>query len=199
MAAQMAMVLLGVALKILLFVILAITAFVSNIPGYIEETHRRWRNIKLKSAIKRLDPSFVKAINEWSEARLYAAVLLLLNSRGRGVSLQKAIENSLLHLSSNTANWPLITALKTEFSAIADILAKASTNEDCSGQVMTQTALLAKRLKAIDQAENIIAYLLEMDEFLLATGPKTQLQETLIQVFSDFTGLRFITKRPTDG
>lgn len=172
---------------------LAITAFISNLPGYIEELYRRWRNIKLKGAVKKLDSAFVKAIAEWDEARLYAAVLLLLNSHGRGVSLQTAIENNLQGLASNTAYWPLLTGLKAEFSATADTLAKAPMDKDTSfKQVMAQTALLAQRLKAIDKAENIIAYLLEMDEFLLTAGPKTKLQETLIQVFSDFSGLRFI-------
>lgn len=200
MAAQMAMVLLSVALKALFFLVLAITAFISNLPSYIEETHRRWRNIKLKGAVKKLDAALVKAIGEWDEARLYAAVLLLLNSHGRGVSLQTAIENNLQGLASNTADWPLLTGLKTEFSTTADTLAKAPMDKDTSfKQAMAQTALLAQRLKAIDKAENIIAYLLEMDEFLLTAGPKTKLQETLIQVFSDFTGLRFIAERPTGG
>lgn len=193
MAAQMAMVLLSVALKALFFLVLAITAFISNLPGYIEETHRRWRNIKLKGAVKKIDATLLKAIGEWNEARLYAAVLLLLNSHGRGVPLEKAIENSLQHLSSNSAKWLQLTRLKTEFSPVADALKKAPADEVASHQLaMTQTVLIAQRLKAATKPENIIAYLLEVDEFLLAAGPKTKLQETLIQVFSDFTGLRFI-------
>ncbi len=158
----------------------------SGLPERWRLRRRQQRNAALEAqldggviAVERL---FANADRE----HLVAALVLLLAEYGRGIGGSEATARARRLIAQHATEWPLLLASQDELDSAALVLAPLA--ED--GQHALAMAALARRIPVVLDAEDTTEVLLQADELAVTQAPRTELQETLLQVFSDFADLR---------
>ena len=160
-------------------------------PYALRTLKRRLRNRRLEDRIPDSAALFTSPPAEWSRAELLAGVLLVLEAWGRGRKAVGVAEQIAPRLKDS--NESLLREAQPAFARVAQRLEVARNEAGDEARSVPQTcmALLARCISQALSAEVTAEALLQADEFALAQGQRTRLQEQLLEVFTDFAGIRF--------
>ena len=153
---------------------------------------RRFRNWQVRKAQTQLSPAFIETLETWSEDQIVAATALAFLAWGRGFDLQLALQplkealdgsNKLAELTSSQPDLEDVSVRMSEwYGGDADLGGPLP--------VLARTATLAEMAARRVSGDRLPKLLLGIDDAALQQAPKTRLQEQMLTVFCDFSGLR---------
>ncbi len=152
---------------------------------------RRWRrNARLRRQRKRLGKDLEQAVKGWDADRLAAAFALAVAVWGRGEALEDQVQRVARRLSETKG----LEAVPRSSELLAEA---AQALERCRAEVTPQkeahrilVVLLAEAAAQQMDGPRRAALLFEADDLALACGPRTVLQEQLLEIFADHAQLR---------
>ncbi|MFW6004983.1 MAG: ComEA family DNA-binding protein [Desulfonatronovibrionaceae bacterium] len=151
---------------------------------------RRRDNWRLSREAARLECLMGSEIKSWQEEELAAGIFLIIAAWGRGM---KSTE-MLSILDQDTAR------LEGHLQRVRPSLPRtAPVLEQCRAYAafgprkeLAVLSILAARLAGSMQDEQLPEFLLQTDEAILRQGPRTVLQDRMLEVFGDFAGLHML-------
>ena len=158
---------------------------------------RRWRrNARLRRQRKRVDEELVRAINRWDADRVRAAFALIVTVWGRGEELEAGLPRVQRRVMAEKG----IEATPRS----PEILAEAARGlESCRDALISLkdvhrllVALLAEAAERKLDGHGRVALFFETDELALARGPRTVLQEQMLEIFADHAELQVEVAQP---
>lgn len=156
-------------------------------PYALQVATRRWRNWRFSRAFCAQDEVLQPSIDHWPDNQRVIALHLILLGWGRG---QTATQAALM-LADREAGEPALMQEKT--TALADCL-DGVRDRHPNLLATDPRAIMARLARALGRAlprETLVETLLQADELVLLEGPRSRLQDQLLEVFADFAGLRF--------
>lgn len=168
--------------------------WLASTPYFLDSARQGLRNTRIKTQLKHAKQLFEPAIDSWTAAELHSALLLVFNGWGRGLTAQQGAEHII---QQREASMPALQVdshlLETVAQRLELLRNQAAQPATVSPQVII--ALLARQHQQLTQ-EHTIESFLNADEWAVALGGRTVLQEQLLQVFADFAQLRFEAAEP---
>ncbi|ABM62078.1 ComEA family DNA-binding protein [Halorhodospira halophila] len=168
------------------------------VGDHVHALPRRWRNARLRRQRGRIDEAVEQAINRWDADRLSAAVALAVALWGRGETLKAGWHRVQQRVTQN----PGFEALPRSPEVFEEVAAEL---ERCRAAVkLTQDAhriVLALLAEAATQGMDggrRAELLFDADDLALARGPRTVLQEELLEIFADHAQLCLEPALPVD-
>ena len=152
---------------------------------------RRRRNRRLEQTLPDTDLAFRPPIQRWSVDAHRAGWLLGYLGWGRGRTATETADALREQLSADNAGFPALAPALQELDSTASSLEAArgdGVREDPLSPHAV-VAVLAQHLSALP-ADELAEVLLQTDDLTLQDGPRTVLQEELLEVFADFAGVR---------
>ena len=180
--AVVALVRIGIALLALLYRLALAT------PYAIAVVRRRGRNWRLSRVLTEQHRLLQPPIPSWPADQLRAGLLLVLCGWGRG-------RDTGVAASQHSAR----DAGAQQFQLEADTLITIGERLDAlrdqhpdnpATDPRAIMAALAERMRKVLPAETLVEAVLQADEITLEAGPRTRLQEQLLEVFNDFARIR---------
>jgi DNA uptake protein ComE-like DNA-binding protein len=183
-------------LAALLVWLLGVIAWVMQaIPPATKELMRRVRNWRIRRQRNQLGETILDAFGQTSDEELKAAALLILAHWGRGDPVE-GVENSE-HPTSEMPS-PRSAADEQEIDRIIPLLQlveRKGLNGDWHLACLAHVGeLLSRRLPDQQRAELV----LDIDDRLLQDGPKTVLQQRMLEVLADFARLSLVAAEEPD-
>ncbi|MBK1730186.1 DNA-binding protein, partial [Halorhodospira halophila] len=158
---------------------------------------RWWRNAWLRRQRRRIDEAVEQAINRWDADRLSASFALAVAVWGRGEALQDG-QRTYRRVTEKTG-WVALPRSPEVFAEAAQGL------EHCRAAVQPREdahriliALLAEVAAEKLEGSRRAALLFEADDLALIQGPRTVLQEQMLEIFADHAQLQIEPARPVD-
>lgn len=169
--------------------------WLSDLPTVFNAALEQRRNKKISSYLSRIEQPFDPSIEQWTQPQLRAALLLILTGWGRGISAQEAQVRITLHQQQqpNTQHKrPTLDVTAQQLDTVAQRLeqVRSQTPEQLSMTAQTIIALLAQQFALTIDPQASVEALLNSDDWVMALGERTVLQEQLVQIFADFAQLR---------
>jgi hypothetical protein len=160
-------------------------------PYAVQVLRRRLRNRRLERTAPEVAALFTVPPSEWSRAELLAGLVLVFTGWGRGRKAVSTAEKIAPRLKNTDAN--LLADTGPALSRVGQRLevARNDAGDEAQGVPHACTALIGERMAADCAPEVTAEAMLQLDEFALADGERTRLQEQLLEVFADFAGIRF--------
>ncbi|SEO84314.1 ComEA family DNA-binding protein [Aquisalimonas asiatica] len=151
---------------------------------------RRRRNRGLENGLPGTDLAFQPPIQQWRAEAHIAGWLMAYLGWGRGHAGTEIKDALRQRLSTDDATFPVLAPAIEELDATASSLeaARDGVTED-QPSPHEVVAVLARHLRR-RPAEELAEVLLQADDLALQDGPRTVLQEELLEVFADFAGVR---------
>ena len=151
---------------------------------------RRRRNRGLERELPDTDLAFQPPIQQWRADAHLAGWLLAYLGWGRGHAATEIKDALRQRLSTDDAGFPVLAPTTQELDDTTSSLeaARGGATEDQPGSHAV-VAVLARHLRALP-AEELAEVLLQADDLALQDGPRSVLQEELLEVFADFAGVR---------
>jgi hypothetical protein len=174
----------------------ALAAMPQLLGGGLQGPARMQRNRGLEASFVEQDRRLSPPISGWTTPELLAGLQVVLTGWGRGQTALAAAVQALAR--AGTPAEPLFTPAAPDLLEVASRL-DAARESDSEGTHTDPRALLAHIVQTLADrlsADALPELLLEADEQLLRAGPRTVLQEELLEVFADFAG---ITAEPHPG
>jgi len=165
-------------------------SWVGSLPLLFNAALEQRRNRKIKSYLSRTEQLFHPAISQWTPSELRAALLLVLSGWGRGLTAQEAVVRLELH-AQTLKSAPALDFTVEELNEVAQRLESVRTKHE--GQVSAEPQAITALLAQTFTEEDSVEALLNADDWVVALGERTVLQEQLVQIFADFAQLRFHT------
>ena len=170
-------------------------SWISNLPVLFNAALEQRRNRKISSYLSRTEQLFDPCIKQWTQPQLRAALLLILTGWGRGITAQEAQVRIDLHhqqqvKTKHTAPILDVTAEQLNRMAQRLELVRSQNPAQVCAEPQAIIALLAQQFALTIDPEASIEALLNSDDWVVALGERTVLQEQLVQVFADFAQLR---------
>lgn len=161
-------------------------------PYALRVLRRRLRNRRLEGRITDVEALFTAAPGEWTRADLLAGLLLILAGWGRGRKAVSAAEALLPTLEAMAAD-AVIREAAPVLSPVARRLevARNEAGDEADDIPHTCAALLGRQMVSRLSPETTAEAILQADEFALEQGPRTRLQQALLEILTDFAGIRF--------
>jgi len=186
---QVAFALALLALRVALFLAGLALRVGAAVPVMVREWRRRRRSARLSreaNAVEAEQP----ILGDWSLDRWIATVLLIVVGWGRGQEAMAEAGRQAEALASGDGPKGLAEAsgVLRETGEALDGL-RGRLNEDVDPE-MALLVLAARRLGERLPADTVAEILLEVDEQALEAGPRTRLQDRMLEVFADSAGLR---------
>jgi len=176
-------------LQILLVVVGWLLQLACSVPGRVQDLRRRRRNTRLTRLADALERDHA-ALEDWTSAGLIAALLLIVGARGRGEAMASAVarfEDALGRADNERGLTSAVDALRP----VADQLHPfAKRDAEDIEHDLALVVVVARRIRQRLPLEAVADILLEVDEQVLEDGPRTRLQDRMLEVFADFAGLR---------
>jgi DNA uptake protein ComE-like DNA-binding protein len=159
-------------------------------PYALRMLGRRFRNYRLSKTVARLETELGVNLDSWRQEELIAGALLILAAWGRereatdeAVSLQQAIAEP-------QQKGPLQRS-QEDLEAVAQSLAGFKQDMQAGPDLyLGVLAMIATRLAGSMSEQELPEVLLQADELALKEGPRTVLQERMLEVFGDFANLQ---------
>ena len=156
----------------------------------IRALQRRRRHARLRRRMQRVDPAVTEEIAAWRADRLSAALALAVAVWGRGEELDEGAPREQRRVAATEG----LEAVPRE----PEVLAEAARElERCRKAVSRHgevpwllVGLLAGAASQRLEGERLPALLFEVDELALARGPRTVLQERMLEILVDQAGLQ---------
>ncbi len=157
-------------------------------PYALRVLRRRLRNRGLARTLARDGTGLAPPVEEWNREALLASLVPVLGGWGRGRAPAQGVEA----LAAGLTQPPLADA-KTAMSVAARRLhdTREQAPEAPGTDPRAIMAALATRMQQVLPGEEVAEAILQADELSLEEGPRTRLQEQLLEVFADFAGIRF--------
>jgi hypothetical protein len=175
------------ALRVVLFLGALVLRVGASVPVWVREWRRRWRAARL--ARRADDIGSMDSFREWGADRWIAALLLAIGAWGRGERAAAVAPAYAEALAGHDGEIGL--------AAVADVLVATGETLDALRERVARrdgdpavVVVIARRLRERLPAETLAEMLLEVDELVLRDGPRTRLQDQMIEVFADCAGLR---------
>ncbi len=177
------------ALQVVLFVAGLVLRGGAAVPVIYREWRRRRRAAGLARRADAVEAAHA-SLGEWSLDRWIAAVLLIVAGRGRGedAAAEAARQAKALANGDGPKGLGEAVAVLEETGEVLDALRGRMDADGDPDLVLLVVA--ARRLGERLPAETVAEILLEVDEQALAAGPRTRLQDRMLEVFADCAGLR---------
>ncbi|HSH84655.1 MAG TPA: helix-hairpin-helix domain-containing protein [Guyparkeria sp.] len=159
------------------------------IPPALKNLRRAFRNMRLRWAQPRFDEGLLTALDTASDTELQAMAWLIFTHWGQGEPVRPAHESVELAPPNRSPDNPttdLSDGLERARPLLRAVERKPPGGDWHLAYLAAVTNTLAERLAGHERAE----LLLDIDEKLLASGPRTVLQARMIEVFADFAELR---------
>lgn len=159
---------------------------------YAVQVLRRWlRNWRLERTAPDIAALFTVPPPEWSRAELLAGLVLVLTGWGRGSKAVSTAEKIAPRLEHTDAN--LLADAGPALSRVGQRLEVARNDAGDEARVIPHAcmALIGQHMVAEIPPEVTAEAILQADEFALELGPRTRLQEALLEILADFAGIRF--------
>lgn len=193
MALQMVVSLLAVLfhLSVALFRFLYLLALA--MPYGVEVVRRRWRNYRIARRLPTLKSMLDPPMEQWDESALVAGLWLTLGAIGRGKKPGDAAEDfrAKIENDSEAPEWlRQAAAVMPEIAVILDAVRQPNEKSQADDPRVL-SALLAQCMTQEMSSEHVAKAILLCDEFTLGDGPRTVLQEQLLEILGDFAGMRF--------
>lgn len=159
-------------------------------PYALKILARRFRNQRLSKTVARLETELGVTLDSWRQEQLIAGALLILAAWGRereateeALSLQQAIaeieQEELLH------------RCQEDLGEVAQSLEGFKQGmEEAPDLYLGVLAMIATRLASRMSEQELPEVLLQADELALTEGPRSVLQERMLEVFGDFANLQ---------
>jgi len=183
------------AVQFLLVVAGWLLQLASSVPGRLQDLRRRRRNTRLARLADGLERGHAALVQNWTSAGLIAALLLIVGARGRGEAVTSAVERfegALGHFDNERG----LTSAADALRPLADQLhAFAKRDAEDIEHDLALVVVVARRFRQRLPLETVADILLEVDEQVLEDGPRTRLQDRMLEVFADFAGLRLEPSR----
>lgn len=165
---------------------------IASTPYLLDSARQRLRNTRIKTRLKHSKQLFEPPLSNWTASDLQNALLLVFNGWGRGLTAQQAAEKIIQRHQQHKATTPTLQTNSHELNNIAQRLEhirnQATPPAITSPEVIT--ALLAQQHQTLTQEQTVDSFL-NADDWAVALGGRTVLQEQLLQIFADFAQLRF--------
>lgn len=161
-------------------------------PYAVRVLRRRLRNRRLEGKSVDVEALFTASPAEWTRADSLAGLLLVFAGWGRGrkaVSAAEQIQPALETLE--------VDAVMREASPVLGQVARRlevarnEAGDEADTIPQTCAALLSRQMATRLTPDLTTEAILQTDELALEQGPRTRLQEVLLEVFADFAGIRF--------
>ncbi|EFI36050.1 Helix-hairpin-helix DNA-binding class 1 [Desulfonatronospira thiodismutans ASO3-1] len=151
---------------------------------------RRYRNWRLSRTIARLERYTGREMDSWQVEELAAGAVLILAAWGRGNKTTEMASVLEQAIAEHTQEGPLQRSL--QYLPDTSLRLEKYTEEFKGDPVhhLALMAMLASRLARKISEDELPEVLLEADEITLNDGPRTMLQERMLEVFGDFAGLQ---------
>ncbi len=141
-------------------------------PPAMQNLRRRLRNGRVERLQREFDGELLAALGQMSDAELRAATRLIFACWGRG----EPVTAEAVDADGLERTVPMLSYME-----------RRAPEGDWHLAVLARVAdILSKRLAVSD----IVELLLTADEAAVARGPRTVLQERMLEVFADFAGLQ---------
>jgi len=160
---------------------------------------RRWRNARLQRQRRKVDPAVSQAIRRLDADGLSAAVALAVGLWGRGETLDEGWRRIQRRVTQNRG-FEALPRSPERFEAVAAELerCRAAVHPAQDAHRIVLALLAEKAAQGVD-GERRAALLFDVDDLALARGPRTVLQEELLEIFADHAQLRLEPASPVDG
>lgn len=194
---QMCWQLLMMALQIVGFIAIELLGFALEIPSRLSTAWHRIRHARIASKLSRTQQLFDPPIARWTSHEQLAALFLVLCGWGRGLTAAETAVR-IIQQQRRSSSPSLLGVTERELNSIAERLEFVRSRNASEPAINPQaiTALLAEQLAKALPAEDTVEALLSADEWVLALGQRTVLQERLLEIFADFAQLRFQAAGP---
>jgi len=154
---------------------------------------RRWRNYRIARRLPRLESLLDPPMKKWDEPELVAGLWLVFGAIGRGKQPGDTAEDFSAAIESDTKapGWLRQAApIMPEVAAILDAVRQPDEKSQADDPRVL-SALLAQCMTQRMSSGHVTEAILLCDEFSLGDGPRTVLQDQLLEVLGDFSGMRF--------
>ncbi len=180
---------LGVVVRLVGSGVLALYRAATSVPEAIAARARRRRNRRLARALPRVATALTPAPEDWSTECLMAGAALVLAGWGRGISARRSASDLVKRLDGDR-HPRLLTRAAPHLEIAAERLDQSLNVAKADHWHHSVLAALAEQLGTRLAPQALIQWFLDLDEMLLADGPRTVLQAEMQEVFADFAGLR---------
>lgn len=160
------------------------------IPDLVHELRRRRQAARLSRRADEIENGRAARIDDWTSDRLIAALLLMVAAWGRGESARSVTPRLADALDGIEERRGLgcVTGVLHEIGQEVDTL-RAQAGEGIEDD-LALVIIVARRLRRRLPPETVADVLLEVDEQVLEDGPRTRLQDRMLESFADAAGLR---------
>ena len=165
-------------------------------PYALQVLRRRLRNRRAEERMPDVEALFTASPSQWSREELLGALLLVFAGWGRGRKAVSAAEKVAPRLEATTET--MLRVNRATLSRVGQRLEVARNDAGAEARLLPHTcmALVAQHMARVFPPEDQAEAMLQVDEFALNDGQRTRLQDGLLEVFSDFAGIRFQESRP---
>lgn len=179
-------------------IVTGLLRFVLEIPSLLSAAWQRIRHAGIASNLNRTQQLFDPSISSWTSTEQLAALFLVLSGWGRGLTAPETAVRIIQQHQGHPDSTSLLGVTEHELNVSAQRLELVRTRNasESAAKPHATIALLAQQLAKTLPAEDTVEALLCADEWVLALGERTVLQEQLIEVFADFAQLRFQAAEP---
>ena len=175
------------AVQVLVFLFGLLTRGAAAVPVLLREWRRRREVARFEhraDAIEREHGSLA----DWTLDSWIAALVLTVGARGRGepaASVASRLGEALQPDGSERGLVAAAGALPGTAAALDSWRGNADAEDD-----LAMVVLVAHKLKLRLPADTLVEMLYEVDELVREDGPRTRLQDRMLEVFADAAGLR---------
>jgi hypothetical protein len=173
-----------------------LTGFLQSLPARHEQRQRQQQTRQLAQRITQLNQRIYEQIGQWSPVQLQAALLWIILAWARGESDLSAITENLETLKTDEKAailHPALTVIDQVYDA-TNALTKTFDTENPLQDELALAGLLAQQLKEHMTNEQLIEWLLTLDEQLVTHTGITPLQQQLIDVLMDFADIGLVVQ-----
>jgi len=175
------------AFRFLVYVIGLLTRGAAAVPVLLRGWRRRRQAERLERGADAIEREH-ESLADWTLDAWIGALVLTVFARGRGETTASMTPRLAEALERDARDRGLVAAagaLPQTAAALDQWRGGADAEDD-----LAMVVLVARKLKARLPAETLVEMLYEVDELVLDDGPRTRLQDRMLEVFADAAGLR---------
>lgn len=177
------------AFRVLLFLLGLLLRGGAAIPVLVREWRRRRQVARLERLADSIEGDYGR-FGEWTSDRWIAALLLAAGAWGRGEAATDVADRLVEALASGDGDRGLSVA-RDALGETAEVLEALRDRLPAGGDGdLAFVVVVARHLGSRLPVATLAEMLFEVDELLLRAGPRTRLQDGMIEVFADCAGLR---------
>ncbi|MFB4203564.1 ComEA family DNA-binding protein [Arhodomonas sp. KWT2] len=181
--------LLALQLALAAFALLARGA--AAVPVLVREWRRRRQSARLERRAREIERGD-RAAAEWTPAEAVAALVLIVAARGRGEQAGAAVARLAETLRRHANSAPLVGASDRLPGIAAALDGRRVAANRGTEDALALLVLVGRRLGVRLPAETVTGLLYEVDDLARENGPRTRLQDWMLEVFADAAGLHLV-------